>query len=264
MDSEAIERAALADLHAAADGTLRQQLDLQTQTVEGVFISIAANLAPSSLVVNRTLGLDDDTNHIAQVVQAYERVGFARPFVALDPSADPASTAAHLASHGYRRVRSWMKFSRGTEPLPEAATTLRVAEIGPDHGTDFASTVADAFDLGTPAIPWLARLPGRPDWRIYMSFDGDQPAGVGALYIAGDTAWCDWAATKPSHRRRGSQTAIMHRRLRDALASGIREIFTCTGEDAPGDSQHSYNNIRKMGFREKYLRPNFAPTQRQA
>ena len=35
--------------------------------------------------------------------------------------------------------------------------------------------------------------------------------------------------------------------------------FTATGEEVPGDPQHSYANILRMGFEEGYIRENFAP-----
>ena len=136
---------------------------------------------------------------------------------------------------------------------------LRIEEIGPAQGEAFGRIVCDAFDLGPLAVPWLARLPGRADWRVFMSFAGDEPAGAGALFIQGDVAWTDFGATAPAFRRRGSQAAVLARRVQCALDAGCREIFTCTGEEVPGDPQHSYKNIKKLGFEETYIRDNYAP-----
>jgi hypothetical protein len=55
---------------------------------------------------------------------------------------------------------------------------------------------------------------------------------------------------------------VLAERVRFALDRGCREIFTRTGEDVPGDSQHSYKNILRIGFRETYVRANFAPPKR--
>jgi hypothetical protein len=49
-------------------------------------------------------------------------------------------------------------------------------------------------------------------------------------------------------------------RLHLAVELGCRQIFTCTGVSVPGDPQHSYNNILKAGFKEDYIRQNYAPT----
>ncbi len=109
------------------------------------------------------------------------------------------------------------------------------------------------------ARPWLARLAGRDRWHIFMTFDGDRPAGTGALFIDGDVAWTDFDATAPGFRRRGSQSALLRHRVQFALDQGCRLVFTCTGEAVPGDPQHSYANILKAGFKEDYVRLNYAP-----
>ncbi len=38
-----------------------------------------------------------------------------------------------------------------------------------------------------------------------MSFDGDKPAGVGALFVKNGFGWIDYGATSPEFRRQGSQ-----------------------------------------------------------
>ena len=48
-------------------------------------------------------------------------------------------------------------------------------------------------------------------------------------------------------------------RVRFALEQGCTAIHTCTGEAVPGDPQHSYNNIKRCGFRETDLLVNWAP-----
>ena len=92
-----------------------------------------------------------------------------------------------------------------------------------------------------------------------MSFDGDTPAGTGALYMRAGIAYLDFGATSPDFRRRGSQSALLSTRLRAALDAGCSEIVTMTGEAVPGDAQHSYHNIQKAGFAEAYLRENWVP-----
>ena len=92
-----------------------------------------------------------------------------------------------------------------------------------------------------------------------MTFDGEVPAGTGALFIDGKLAWTDFGATAPGFRQRGSQSALLRHRVQFALDRGCRQVFTCTGESVPGDPQHSYSNILKAGFKEDYVRPNYAP-----
>ena len=93
-----------------------------------------------------------------------------------------------------------------------------------------------------------------------MSFAGDTPAGTGALFVQGQHAWSDFGATAPEFRRRGSQGAVLARRIDHAVGLGCNRIFTCTGEDVAGDPQHSYRNILRLGFEPTYVRENYAPS----
>jgi hypothetical protein len=165
-----------------------------------------------------------------------------------------------FANAGLERARSWQKFSRGRdEAIETRETRLVTRRIGGDLGAAFARILCAAFDLGEVAEPWLARLAGAPDIHVFMTFEGETPAGVGALMIKGDQAWTDFGATAPEMRGRGAQGTNLAVRVRFALEQGCRAIHTCTGEAVPGEPQHSWNNIKRCGFREAYLRENYSP-----
>jgi GNAT superfamily N-acetyltransferase len=263
--SEHIERAALEDLHRAATPDLVKRLGLAGLEQGSAFVSLAAALPPTAIVINRAIGLGlgqaaDDAS-LDGLAAAYRRAGVRRYFVQLHPDALPDDLAQRLEARGLQPARAWQKFSRGREPVPERPTDLQLAEIGVDHGAAFGAIVSDAFDLGEAAAAWLAGLPGRPDWHVFMSFEDGEPAGTGAMFVQDGQAWLDYGATRPAFRRRGSQGAVLVARLRRALDLGCRQIHTCTGVAASGDPQHSYGNILRMGFQKTYVRANFAPAQ---
>lgn len=266
VSSEDIERAALADLHSAATPELVDRLQLGVREIGAALVSIGGALPASAIVVNRAIGLGlgaaETEATLGAMVDAYRAAGVARYFVQRHPDAQPPAIVDWCRAAGLEKARGWQKFTRGREPVPDAPTDLRIEEIGPEHGPAFGRIVCDAFDLGPEAAPWLALLPGRPGWHIFMSFDGDAPAGTGALYIQDGIAWTDWGATAPAFRQRGGQGAVLATRIQCAIDAGCEAIFTCTGEDVPGDPQHSYNNIKKLGFREEYVRENYAPPKR--
>lgn len=262
-EAEQIERAALADLQAAADSALRDKLRLEARQVGSALASIAGALPASAIVVNRTIGLGlaapATEASVREIVDAYASAGVARYFVQISPEARPEALVGWLEAAGLEKARGWQKFSRGREAIPQRKTDLAIREIGPQDGASFARIVCDAFDLGEAARPWLARLPDREGWHIFMSFDGDNPAGTGALFVWDGMGWMDFGATAPEFRRRGSQGALLARRIEYALDLGCRRLFTCTGEAVDGDPQHSYGNILKCGFVEDYVRANYAP-----
>ena len=58
--------------------------------------------------------------------------------------------------------------------------------------------VAAAFDLGEMGAPLLARLPGRQNWHVFMSFAGDTPAGAIANPYVGHGGSSNQGASVPA------------------------------------------------------------------
>lgn len=260
-DSEAIERAALVDLHEAAGADIARRLGLRLEEVGSAAVSLCA-ASPSGIVVNRALGLGLDApatrGDVRKIVSLYSDAGVERYFVHLHTRAEPPELRLWLAEEGLEAARGWVKFKRGADAPPDVQTELEVREATAGDASTFGEIAAAAFDI-EEAAEWLARLAGRRNWHNFMSFKNGRPAGTGALFVQGDVAWCDWAATAPSFRRLGGQGALLSHRIREALALGCRSVFTETGESVEGDPQHSYGNITRMGFEADYLRENFAP-----
>ncbi len=266
--AEDIERAALEEFHEAATTEIKSELGLKALRMGGGFVSIASALPASAIVINRALGLGlktPETQDVAnEIVEAFRVSGVERYFVQIDPEAQPDGLPDWFLQLGLEKARGWQKFSRGRESVPDSRTDLSVRQIGPADAAAHAAILSDAFDLGDQARPWLRLLPECDHWHVFMSFDGDIPAGTGSVYIDGDAAWLDFGATAPQFRQRGGQSAVLRARISYALDKGCTRLFTCTGEDVPGDPQHSYANILKCGFKEDYVRANYAPPKSSA
>lgn len=262
--SERIERAAFADLHAAAPEETREKLGLSLENIETATLSIARN--EPDILLNRAIGLGveepDVRESVERIASRYAEEGVGRYFLHLHPAARPPELRGWIEAAGLVRARGWMKFRRDPIPPPDASSELRVERIGAGRAPDFGRIVAECFGLSGAAAPLFSSLANRRGWRLYMSFEDDEPAGTGALFIRDDVAWLDMGATLPAFRKRGGQSAVMRRRVLDAIGLGCRAIFTTTGEEVEGDPQHSYKNIERMGFRPVYVRENFAPARR--
>ncbi len=258
-----IERRALERWHEAADDAARAAAKLNWVEIAGGYASLAAVLPPSAIVANRAISIGMASparrDDIAELAALYRDRGIERYFVQLHPNAAPAEIADWLTAEGLELARGWMKFARGREAPPDIETDLVIREVGAEHATAMGKVIADAFDFGDAAIPWLARLPGAAGWRVYGAFEGDQLAAAGGLYVEDGVGWTDMGATAPAFRKRGAQSALLAARVKAALDLGCHTVATCTGEAVPGDPQHSYSNILKMGFEERYVRLNFSP-----
>ena len=251
-EGEAIERLALRSLHEAAPPDLRRDLALDWCEGHSVTASVAAGLPQSAIVANRAfLTRDADLSTAAEPFRA---AGVARFFLHM-----PHGTS-FPAEHGFKEARAWQRFFRfqGAE-LPDAPA-LDIERVTPGSSAGAAARiVCAAFDLGTAAEPWLARLCHDPRWQIFLARIDGVPAGTGALFVSNDAGWCDWGATAPAFRGRGVQLALLRHRLLVADALGLARVHTCTGAPATGDPQHSYRNILRSGFAATILRGNLAP-----
>ena len=94
-EAEFIERAALADVHAAATPQLKDRLRLQARWAHSALISIAGKLPPSAIVINRTIGLGLSSpatkSSVREIVDAYALAQVTRYFVQINPTARPAA-----------------------------------------------------------------------------------------------------------------------------------------------------------------------------
>ena len=262
-EPEALERAALEDMVAACPPQVAACAGLAPLVTGTAFACVAGGLPASAIVVNRTIGLGTGSpasrEELAEIVAAYRSAGAGRWFIHLHPEARPWDIAGWLEAEGMEPARGWQQFARGREAPPEPRTDLDTRPAGPADADAFGRIAADAFDVGPDGAAWLAALVGRPGWHVYMSFDGERPAGTGTMFVRDGLAWLDWGATAAAFRGRGGQSAVLARRIADALDLGCRAMFTETGEDVPGDPQHSWNNIVRAGFAPSTMRPNYAP-----
>ncbi|UCH48516.1 MAG: hypothetical protein JSU95_01460 [Betaproteobacteria bacterium] len=110
-----------------------------------------------------------------------------------------------------------MMFERGREALAPVSTSLKIREATQRDAQAFGRIASDAFDLGEASVPWLARLVGRPGWHIHMSFEADEPAGTGAMFVEDKLAYFTFGATAPAYRGRGAQSVLLHARVGAAL-----------------------------------------------
>ncbi len=257
-----MEAAGLEAVHVGASDEVRGRLGLHLDRIDGTVVSIVTN-DPSPLL-NRAVGLgvnrpatQDGIERICAAYREHDVEGF---YLGVHPEARPHSIQQLLEKAGLTPDRGWIKFERGPDPAPTAESNLEVREIGEEYVDDFGAIAAAAYGM-TPAAALVVRgLVDRPGFHLYMTFEGDTPAGTGAMAIDGDRAWFEWAATDPEFRQRGSQRALLARRIEDAVAAGCTRLMTCTGEPVPRDPQHSYHNIEWAGFEPTFVRENWIPS----
>jgi hypothetical protein len=250
---EGIEIAASADLYRAASDAA------EIRELGGATCLHCPGLDPAALfrrVAGLGVGREASEAGLDEAI-AYMRGRGERFAVTVAPQSRPPALASWLEKRGLTRGYAWMKFARACAPAPQATTDLEVRVVGAEHGADFGRVVAEGFGLKPAAADLAGALAGRPGWICVMAFAGGVPAAAGAAFVQGEYAWLGFGATLAASRRRGAQNTLLARRMSEAAARGARVAVTETGERQPNKPSHSYRNILRAGFVERYLRQNY-------
>jgi hypothetical protein len=259
---EAAEIDAWESMFAAAPPSLARELGLQTARFGPAMASLAARIDVGQFNRVQGIGLpgDEDGRSIEEAVAWFRSKRLRNFLVQIPPGPNARALAERVKGKGLELQpfrRSWTKFRRPPVPAHPAPTDLRIVRAGAAEAVDFGETAAAGFGMPPVLAPWLSALVQMPDWRCYISYDGEAPVGVGACWIGERTAWLGIGASRPEGRGRGSQSAILARRIDDAIAEGATLLVTETGSAVEGEPQTSYSNILRAGFEIAYERRNW-------
>jgi GNAT superfamily N-acetyltransferase len=222
--------------------------------------SVVARVDPAGRVSNvKGLGLQEEATEAAidALPNVFRVVG--KPFsIYLSPAARPEGLPQLLESKGYRRARSAAKVYRSTlQPVEAVRTGLHIREVSASDRDQVASVLAGGFRMPMETGQIVAQTIGKPEWRWFLGFDGEEAVSVGALFVFERAGWLGYGATLPSHRGRGGQSAIIAARLAAAAEAGCDYVTSETWEDTAEEPVSSYRNMIRNGFELLYVRPNF-------
>jgi hypothetical protein len=252
------EARAMADMYRAIPPAMAASLGARLEQTGPAVAMILASVP--YILFNRVLGLgvgEPASEAMLDALLAHYHVAGVPPAVQLSPGAQPAALPAWLEARGLHNDDAWAKLIRGVEPPPALTTDLRVEHIGPAQAQMFAVGFTEMYGAPEAVQPWLAAMVGRPGWHHYLAFDGDLPVATAALFVQDTLGWLGLAATRSSHRRRGAQSALIARRITDAATAGCRWLAVETAPDLPERPNPSTHNLRRAGFEQVYLRPNY-------
>lgn len=257
---ERIERDAWRDLAAIVPSGLAQEMGLYTADLHGSFLFMASRMPQFQFNWLCGAGLHkDDGPAVSTAVRRFRLEGQRKFFIQLPPGPGHDRCLMRARMEGLKpHPLSWAKFYRTTPDPPVGNSALTVRAVTVEERVVFARTVAEGFGMPPSMIEWFMRLVGRNGWSTYLSYGGDEPAGAAAMYVRGDLAWLGIGSTRPSMRKRGSQSALLARRLQDAGRLGAGHATVETGVPQPGGAATSYNNILRAGFSVAYVRPNWS------
>lgn len=258
---ERLERAAVRDLMLAPPAEVRRELGLEASEQGGALVLRARGV--DSLLFNRVIGwgvqapVCDDV--VRGTLDGYGEAGIERFFVHVHPGSAGTELRRRLEALGLRRYpRSWIKLVRGQAPPRPARCSFEIVPARAEHASAVGRLLADAFDVPPPGRLLYESLVRREGWHVYVALDGETVAAAGTLFVQAELGYLACAATAPSYRGRGAQSALIEHRIAVALEHGCVALVTETGEEVEGERNPSQDNLERAGFRVVASRDNYA------
>jgi ribosomal protein S18 acetylase RimI-like enzyme len=265
-----IERAEAELMARASEAARRRGLGAGfVVPVAGGVATFAGAGSPFNKVAGLGFGGVPSPSALDEIERAFAACG-APVQIELAHLGDPA-VGAWLTGRGYRLVSFENVLGLGLDSGPERVTPAGV-EVRPSGDGEFGEWLEAVVDgvihpdtEGLPAHEEFPRdiivnaerdLVAAGAVRYAALRDGVM-AGGATMRLGGGIAQLTGAATRPAHRRRGVQTALLAARLADAAAAGC-DIAVVTTQ--PGSvSQH---NVQRRGFDLLYTRAILVNDQR--
>lgn len=235
----------------------RHGLVSQRDASAHLFAAGGFDVLAMNVVILTGSGPPPGRDEVASWKETFRRAGSRRFFVQVSPATRADGLDAQLGEAGLRPYNRWARLWRSLDELPAAPAEPRVERIRRDRSGDFGRLVADAFSMPEATREWLAAAVGRPGWHHYLAFEADEPVAAAVLFVHGTVGWFSFAATREDRRGRGAQSALIAHRLHEARRLGCTRVTVETAEDKPEKPAPSFHNLRRLGFRFPYYRPNY-------
>jgi len=228
---------------------------LRIERFDDVVAPLASN-APDLDFMNRVAGLSPrNLDLLPRVLSLYRDAGI-RPWFEVVPSsgeADPVG-AALVAAGAVPLWHSTLLYApvRVTAAIPPDDRSNRhrveIRRVEAGEIQLFAEVLLRGWgvpeDELAEAVGDHAHWHAVPGWRLYVATVDGEPAGAAALQVHGGVGYLASASTLPTHRNRGCQSALIRRRVLDAVAEGVDLV---SGMAILGST--SQQNMERAGLR---------------
>jgi len=176
----------------------------------------------------------------------------------------PCTTDAEawLGKRGYERGGGAVKFVREAAPPEEPPDpAITIWELGGDEidGEGLSSIVAEVMEVPLTAGALFFSLPLKENWRCYTASLGprERVVSTASMLIHEGVAQLGPGNTLEHARGRGCNTAILRRRMIDAVEAGCHTIFAEVWDCEPDRLSGAARNLKRAGFEIAYAARNW-------
>jgi hypothetical protein len=250
---------AAAELHfregiwSAAPLDAIEELEIRKQWFGPVLATVCAGL-PDAAVMNTVQGAAEPgaitQGHLVDAVEwmRSREVDYLVQ-VAIDrPESETAE--AWLAERGYEQgptMRRYVRAASGSVAAVDARVEIRKLTASETEGMSLI--FADAIGVSDLATVPLLGLPDVEGWHCYAAYLEGQEVACGSMLVDNEVALLGLDATEPGARQHGCHSALVERRVADAIAAGCTTVVaeSC---DVPEDRAAAGRNFQRAEFIE--------------
>ncbi|MEK3886219.1 GNAT family N-acetyltransferase [Bacillus sp. FSL K6-3431] len=205
---------------------------------------------------NKVIGLKEgDQIYLEKMLEFYNGRNIPVLFD-LTPAYASSDLLAYLNKLGFNQVDFHTTLFKPVqlelnEPLMNPQIYIR--EIKGNEFDTFADIYTKGFQMPAFLKSGVAQnneiLFNNKHWTFYLAFIDNEPAGIGVMYIKNRVATLAAAATVPTLRNKGIQTALIKQRIYQAY---MKKCDLIVGQAKFGSS--SQNNMERVGMRIAYTK----------
>lgn len=155
---------------------------------------------------------------------------------------------AWLSARGYEQgptMRRYLRPIAAPNAEPEAAVDVRKLSAADTEGMSLI--FADAIGISDLATVPLLGLPNLEGWHCYAAYLDEREVACGAMLFDDGIAVLGLDATTPDARQHGCQTALIRRRMADAVQAGCSTALAESCE-VPADGLAAGRNFQREAF----------------
>jgi len=205
---------------------------------------------------NTVKGLTDhDKKYVEDIIHFYNQKEIPVRFE-LTPAHVSPDLLTYLNQLGFYQL----DFHTSLYKVPEAMLSeeiiepeISIRELKKDEFDTFAEIYTNGFQMPASLKSGVAQnnkiLYHHQNWTFYLASIDNIPAGIGVLFIKERVATLAAAATIPSLRRKGIQSALIKKRINQAF---LEECDLIAGQARFGST--SQTNMEKAGMKIAYTK----------
>lgn len=216
---------------------------------------------PEIAVLNQIQGAGEpgavSGGHLAEAIEwmRAREVDY-RIFIA-EERPESAEAEAWLGARGYERGDGWVTFVRDASPprlSPHPGVTIWPLGENEIDGEGLSAIVSQSMDLPLTAETLFFSLPQRDRWHCYTASlaPEERIAATASMLIHEGVAQLGPGNTLDYARGRGCNTALLQRRLADAIEAGCHTIFAEVWDCQPERFSTVGRNLVRAGFEQAY------------